>query len=180
MDRRDFTTMLCLVLPWGAALLWKIAGRQVWVLLVVYILAVMSWNLSTGRPVYPELRYPRTRDLVHLHPETVTFLQSLDRPPAIVTDVEYLFAPYPDLGVAGWPKRSLRGWLQAGTCYPDRPVVVILFEEEEELRLNEGEDARTLRELVEQKCPDIRPTRLADSVVYALGGPSPVYLPLRR
>lgn len=167
MDMRDLTTALCLFQPWILALLSRVSRHGVWTLfLCCIIIIIFGWKTSYDIPIYPEPGYPRTRDLITRHPETIAFIQSFDAPGVIVTDVEYLFAPYPRLGVVSPPLNSFARWLHEGTCNLERSGIIVLFHGEWEETRGNSEEPRSRQYLVEQKCPDLKSAAFSDSLVY--------------
>lgn len=168
MDVRFLTAILCILHPWSLALFSKVAKRALWALVIIYLLAFASWNTYNDTPIYIAPWYPRTNDLINQHPETAAFMESLEPPLAIVTNVGYIFASHPELGVANPLSRSVISWLEGGRCFSEKPVVVVLLETDQSIAIGDIGDVGAYQRQIEEKCSDVEATVLADGVVYAL------------
>lgn len=156
MDVRDFTTVLCLALPWLLALLVCLPKqtRQRMLFGYVSLNMIMLVVLLAGRLVAPPpdprlnatsgsgpvyyfnvfnqyAHIPtRAHDLPRFHPELAQHLQQFETPPLVISNTDLLLAPYPEMVVkwGGATDQSLLLWLQEGACQAQSETVIVIFD----------------------------------------------------
>jgi hypothetical protein len=112
--------------------------------------------------------YPvRTGNLPQYHPELYAWLQSLDTDIVVLTNGPLLFDTHMPVAVeyphTTHPPGYVTDWLRTGQCDSRHTMIVVLFE-----RDSFAATFASLRQQVEQKCPDLEPLVFPHSVVYSL------------
>lgn len=183
MTLRFMTVVLCLLLPWLFALMERVPQHWAYPWLTAYVLVN---TLLTSGPIPIEDNIPRAGELAQHHPALLAWLQSLPAAEGnggengangadvvVVTNEPLLFAPYPritaeDMRTPCYQARvhAIAPWLKEGQCTSRYPAAVVIFDWD-----YTAEQADSLQERVEARCPDLSKQQFPHSIAYPLSPP---------
>jgi hypothetical protein len=204
IDDRDMMTLLCLSQPLLLTAVWQLfprrvpqivglaVGVNVLLVLAPVLLVGLPGGLLQGNPLriadlsnQPDqaarlyraavptwlIVTPfRMGTLERYHADVADYVRDHDLHLATVANYPQI-SLYSDVRHQPPPRlyMSLQDWLEQGSCTPAVPSAVIIFEH--------TAHARQAQELVEQKCPDIQPIVMRNSLLYPLPAPPIVASP---
>ncbi len=125
---------------------------------------------ESGLQKWITIETPRSRNLPNYHPDLLQWVQAQSEKSVILTNVPELLAPYADGSIehaaesrAGFLAQAPQAWLDAGSCRSKYPVSIVLFPWDKY-----AEEAQTIQQAVERKCPGLPKRQFEHSVVYTL------------
>jgi hypothetical protein len=128
-------------------------------------------ELSSGLLGWMTPELPRSRSLVYHHPQLAAWVQEQPDDSVILTNAPLIITPYTHGLVDHVAEpcysdvllRRPQAWLDAGACSSQYPVSIVLFQWDKY-----AEEAQTIQQAVERKCPDLPKRQFEQSVVYTL------------